>query len=187
MTTESSSPPCINHTICPHCELIKLPDPLHPSPIHLNQSQRIPLNQIPGDNGLAKPGHHYTPMFVREQGNKNRPIADFTEFNLNIQDMPYKMDTAATLRHALETNLFHCATKSDISDAYHHLPHHPQDYPYLRIRVNRCVYQLKAAVFGMKWWVIIFTCQLLKDKCCSTTGSSLDAASPMPSSKCHVQ
>ena len=126
-------------------------------------------DQIPGDNGLAKPGHHYTPMFVREQGNKNCPIADFTEFNLNIQDMPYKMDTAATLRHALETNLFHCATKSDISDAYHHLPHCPQDFPYLRIRVNRCVYQLKAAVFGMKWWVTTFTCLLSKDKGCLTT------------------
>ncbi|KAJ3341207.1 hypothetical protein HDU93_005398 [Gonapodya sp. JEL0774] len=37
--------------------------------------------EIPGDDGLPKPGTHYTPMFIVEQGAKKRPIADFTEFN----------------------------------------------------------------------------------------------------------
>jgi hypothetical protein len=105
---------------------------------------------LENDTGTAKANSWYTPMFMLRQKNKDRAIADFTELNYNIEDRHYHMDTAKTVRLTLATNLFECATKFDITDAYHHLPHRDIDKPYLRIRANKKAYELKAAIFGLK-------------------------------------
>ena len=106
---------------------------------------------LPEDNGLAKPGAIYSPMFPRVQKDKIRPIVDFKwEVNPHIQDRPYHMDNATTVREVLETGQYNFAAKFDIADAFHHILHRKEDRQFLRIRCCGQTLELIAAVFGLK-------------------------------------
>ena len=84
-----------------------------------------------------------------------RPVLDLSSLNKFLDNKPFRMETAASLRDAIHPGDW--ATSLDLKDAYFHILVHPRDRKWLRFVWRGKVYQFKALPFGLAPAPWIFT------------------------------
>jgi len=107
------------------------------------------------------PGPHWGPGFysrlftVPKPNGKVRPIIDLKLLNKKIRIPKFKMESLQTVWSSL--NPGNWAFSLDLSDAYFHVPIHPESRKFLRLFHRGTVYQFKALPFGLSTAPWIFT------------------------------
>ena len=84
-----------------------------------------------------------------------RPVLDLSPLNAFLKNVPFRMETAASLRDVMHPGDW--ATSIDLRDVYFHLLIHPRDRKWLRFVWRDKVYQFCALPFGLAPAPWIFT------------------------------
>ena len=84
-----------------------------------------------------------------------RLILDVSRLNKFLNAKPFKMETVQVIRKTLDKNLW--ATSVDFSDAYHHIPIHPNCQNFLAFQVGATRYKYVACPFGLNAIPQVFT------------------------------
>ena len=87
-----------------------------------------------------------------------RPVIDLSILNQYIRKQPFKMETVKSVRQLILANDW--AVSLDLTDAYLHVPIHPQSRKYLRFMFGHQVFQFMVLPFGMTLSPWIFTKQM---------------------------
>ena len=142
----------------------RLIPPLSSFPIKLSQSFS-PLLREEVDILLQKwavervqnprTGFYSRIFLVPKKNGKLRPVIDLSLLNLYIKKQSFKMETVKSVRESILNNDW--AVSIDLTDAYLHIPIHPQSGKYLRFVHEDQIFQLTALPFGMSLSPWIFT------------------------------
>ena len=98
----------------------------------------------------------YSILFLRPKSSGEwRPIIDLKILNKLIVNKTFKMESARSIQEALQPGQW--AISIDLTDAYFHIPIHPNFRKYLRFAVLGRVFQFKALPFGMSIAPRVFT------------------------------
>ena len=90
----------------------------------------------------------YSQLFlVLKKNGKLCPVIDLSLLNQDIKKQPFKMETVKSVRQLILVNDW--AVSIDLTDAYLHIPIHPQSGKYLRFMFENQVFQFTALPFGM--------------------------------------
>ena len=84
-----------------------------------------------------------------------RPVLDLSTLNAFLRNLPFRMETPASLRDAMHPGDW--AASIDLRDAYFHLLIHPCDWKWLRFVWQNKVFQFRALPFGLAPAPWIFT------------------------------
>ena len=84
-----------------------------------------------------------------------RPAIDLSLLNRYIKKQPFKMEAVKSVRHSIVNNDW--AVSIDWTDAYLHVPIHPQSRKYLRFVHENQIFQFTALPFRMSLSPWIFT------------------------------
>ena len=84
-----------------------------------------------------------------------RLILDVSRLNNFLRAKHFKMETVQVIRNTLSENLW--ATSVDFSDAYHHIPIHPNMQNFLAFQVGTTRYKYVACPFGLNAIPQVFT------------------------------
>ena len=136
------------------------PPPLRSQPIPIipyNQDQRLLLNQeieellnkgaIERVNQPSFPGF-YSSMFVIPKRNGGfRPVFNLKKLNQFIHAPHFKMETLQEVTKLIKESDY--LTSIDLSDAFLHIPVHPDSRAYLRLHWNNQTYQFCTTPFGL--------------------------------------
>ena len=101
------------------------------------------------------PGY-YSPLFVvpkRDGG--SRPVFNLRRLNNYLIAPHFKMETMTQVLRLVQPGDY--MTSLDLSDAFLHVPIHPQSRKYLRFRWHQKTYQFKTAPFGLSLVPWLFT------------------------------
>ena len=103
----------------------------------------------------TSPGMYHR-LFMRPKPDGSlRPIIDLSPLNKMIHNETFKMETPASIRHALQVGEF--TLQLDLKDAYFHIPMKKAYRKFMRFTANGVVYQYKALPFGLNIAPRIFT------------------------------
>ena len=98
----------------------------------------------------------YSHLFlVPKPGNHWRPVIDLSCLNKFLAISKFKMETPESIRASLRKNEW--VTSIDLTDAYLHIPIHPQSHKYLRFYHKGVSYQFTSLPFGLATAPLIFT------------------------------
>ena len=98
----------------------------------------------------------YSRLFlVPKPGNKWRPIIDLSSLNQYLTVSKFKMETPESIRTSLRQGEW--VTSIDLSDAYLHIPIHPQSRKFLRFHHKGTTYQFTSLPFGLATAPLVFT------------------------------
>ena len=98
----------------------------------------------------------YSRLFlVPKPGKRWRPVIDLSVVNQYLHIPTFKMETAENIRDSLQEGEW--VTSLDLTDAYFHIPIHPQFQKYLRFNVGDRSYQFTALPFGIATAPLEFT------------------------------
>ena len=98
----------------------------------------------------------YSHLFlVPKPGNRWRPVIDLSCLNKFLAISKFKMETPESIRASLRKNEW--VTSIDLTDAYLHIPIHPQSHRYLRFYHKGVSYQFTSLPFGLATAPLIFT------------------------------
>ena len=101
------------------------------------------------------PGYYSRIFLVPKKNGKLRLIIDLSVLNHFVYTEPFKMETQRKVKDAIQLNDW--AFSLDLTDAYLHVPIHPQSRKYLRFTLRGRVYQFKALPFGLLTSPLVFT------------------------------
>jgi hypothetical protein len=101
------------------------------------------------------PGFYSSVFLVPKPNGKWRLIINLRPLNKYLVRLKFKMLTTRELALTLEKGMW--ATSIDLSDAYLHIPIHPQSRKYLRFVHNGVAYQFRALPFGLSDSPCVFT------------------------------
>ena len=101
------------------------------------------------------PGFYSRLFLVPKKNGKLHPVIDLSKLNQYIKKQPFKMETVKSVRQSILVNDW--AVSIDLTDAYLHVPIHPQSRKYLRFIYEDQVFQFTALPFGMSLSPWIFT------------------------------
>ena len=93
--------------------------------------------------------------FVPKPGNRWRPVIDLSCLNKFLAISKFKMETPESIRASLRKNEW--VTSIDLTDAYLHIPIHPQSHKYLCFFHKGVSYQFTSLPFGLATAPLIFT------------------------------
>ena len=103
----------------------------------------------------SSPGMYHR-LFMRPKPDGTlRPIIDLSPLNKLIHNVTFKMETPASIRHALQQGEH--TLQLDLKDAYFHIPIKKAYRKYMRFAVNGVVYQYRALPFGLSIAPRVFT------------------------------
>ena len=104
----------------------------------------------------------YSRLFlVPKPGKKWRPIIDLNVVNKYLHVPTFKMETAENIRDSLQQGEW--VTSLDLTDAYFHIPIHPQSQKYLHFNVGNRSYQFTALPFGITTAPLLFFTTVTKE------------------------
>jgi len=92
---------------------------------------------------------------VPKKNGKWRLVVDLSPLNVHVKQIPFKMETAASVRLAIRPGDW--ATSIDLSDAYFHITMSRSARRYLRFVWNGTVYEWLALPFGYSLAPLAFT------------------------------
>ena len=104
---------------------------------------------------LGTPGFYARLFLVPKKNGKLHPVIDLSLLNLYFEKQPFKMETVKSVRQLIVNNDW--AVSIDLTDAYLHVPIHPQSRKYLRFVYEDQIFQFMALHFGMSLSPWIFT------------------------------
>ena len=104
---------------------------------------------------LGTPSFYSWLFLVPKKNGKLSPMIDLSTLNLYIRSQPFKMETTKSVGQSILVNDW--AVSIDMTDAYLHVPIHPQSRKYLRFIFCNQVFQFRALPFGMSLSLWIFT------------------------------
>ena len=84
-----------------------------------------------------------------------RPVIDLSMLNQHFHVPTFMMETAETIRKSIRQGEW--VTSIDLTDAYFHVPIHPQSQKYLRFQMKKGVFQFQALPFGVATAPLEFT------------------------------
>ena len=98
----------------------------------------------------------YSRLFlVPKPGNRWRPVIDLSSLNQFLTVSKFKMETPESIRASLRQGEW--VTSIDLSDAYLHLPIHPQSRKFLRFHHQWNSYQFTSLLFRLATASLVFT------------------------------
>ena len=98
----------------------------------------------------------YSRLFlVPKPGNRWRPVIDLSSLNQYLTVSKFKMETPESIRTSLRQGEW--VTSIDLSDAYLHIPIHPQSRKFLRFHHKETSYQFTSLPFGLATARLVFT------------------------------
>ena len=98
----------------------------------------------------------YSRLFlVPKPDNRWRPVIDLSALNKFLAIPKFKMDTPESIHASLRKGEW--VTSIDLTDAYLHVPIHPQSQKYLRFHFQGVTYQFTSLPFGLATATLIFT------------------------------
>ena len=78
---------------------------------------------------------YYTKLFLVPKPMKRwRPVIDLSFLNSHLHVRTFKMETAESIRKSIRKGEW--VTSIDLTDAYFHVPVHPQSQKYLRFQTK---------------------------------------------------
>ena len=95
----------------------------------------------------SSPGLYGRIFVVPKASGGWRPVLDLSPLNVFLRNVPFQMETAASLRDAMHPGDW--ATSIDLRDAYFHLLIHPHDQKWLRFVWRDKIFQFCALFFGL--------------------------------------
>ena len=99
---------------------------------------------------------YYSRLFlVPKPMNRWRPVIDLSMLNLHLHVPTFKMETAESIRKSIRKGEW--VISIDLTDAYFHVPIHPQSQKYLRFQTKKGVFQFQALPFGVATAPLEFT------------------------------
>ena len=101
------------------------------------------------------PGYYSRIFLVPKKNGKLRLIIDLSVLNHFVYTQTFKIETQRKVKDAIQLNDW--AFSLDLTDAYLHVPIHPQSRKYLRFTLGGRVYQFKALPFGLSTSPFVFT------------------------------
>ena len=103
----------------------------------------------------SSPGFYSRLFVVPKKTGVWRPIIDLSVLNTYLVIPKFKMETPASIREGLRVGSW--TTSIDLTDAYFHIPIHPESRKYMRLEFQGTVFQFKALPFGLSTSPWIFT------------------------------
>ena len=82
-----------------------------------------------------------------------RPVIDLSILNSHLHVPTFKMETAESIRKSIRQGEW--VTSIDLTDAYFHVPIHPQSQKHLRFQTKKGVFQFRALPFGVEFTQIV--------------------------------
>ena len=101
------------------------------------------------------PGFYSWIFLVPKKNVKFHLIIDLYLLNRYIEKQSFKMETVKSVRQAMKLNDW--AVSIDLTDAYRHVPIHPQSRKYLCLVHEDQVFHFTALLFGMSLSPLIFS------------------------------
>ena len=99
---------------------------------------------------------YYSRLFLVPKPMKRwRPVIDLSMLNNHLHVPTFKMETAESIRKSIRQGEW--VTSIDLTDAYFHVPIHPQSQKYLRFQTKKGVFQFQALPFGVATAPLEFT------------------------------
>ena len=114
--------------------------------------QKLVVEKVRVRSSLAFYNHLF---LVPKPNNKWRPILDLSTLNRFLRVKSFKMETPESIQLSLQQGEW--VTSLDFSDAYFHIPVHPQSRKYLRFHYQGQTYQFKVLPFGLLMAPMEFT------------------------------
>ena len=111
-----------------------------------------------GDSSVKKLttlGYYSRLFLVPKPMNRWRPVIDLSMLNLHLHVPTFKMETAESIRKSIRKGEW--VISIDLTDAYFHVPIHPQSQKYLRFQTKKGVFQFQALPFGVATAPLEFT------------------------------
>ena len=98
---------------------------------------------------------YYSRLFLVPKPMKRwRPVIDLSMLNNHLHVPTFKME-AESIRKSIRKGEW--VTSIDLTDAYFHVPIHPQSQKYLRFQTKNGVFQFRALPFGVATAPLEFT------------------------------
>ena len=104
---------------------------------------------------LTTLGYYSRLFLVPKPMNRWRPVIDLSMLNLHLHVPTFKMETAESIRKSIRKGEW--VISIDLTDAYFHVPIHPQSQKYLRFQTKKGVFQFQALPFGVATAPLEFT------------------------------
>ena len=99
---------------------------------------------------------YYSRLFLVPKPMKRwRPVIDLSMLNSHLNVPTFTMETAESIRKSIRKGEW--VTSIDLTDAYFHVPIHPQSQKYLRFQTKKGVFQFQALPFGVATAPLEFT------------------------------
>ena len=119
--------------------------------------QKEAIREVPDEEQVV-----FNRVFLREKPPKPRQnslefrlIIDLTQVNKFLRLKSFQMETPAIIRKAVRAGMW--ATSLDFSDAFHHIPIHPNYHKYLAFQVGPTKYCYQVCPFGLSPIPQVFT------------------------------
>ena len=91
---------------------------------------------------------YYSRLFLVPKRLKRwRPVIDLSILNSHLNEPTFKMETPESIRKSIQKGEW--VISIDLTDAYFHVPIHPQSQKYLRFQTRKGVFQFWALPFGV--------------------------------------
>lgn len=103
----------------------------------------------------ASPGYYSRLFVVPKATGGYRPVIDLSGLSQYLRVPKFRMETPASIKAALQGSPW--AGTVDLSDAYFHIPIHPQASQFLRFMVDGQVWEFTALPFGLASAPFLFT------------------------------
>lgn len=119
------------------------------------------IQELLAKNAIERVSQHNTPGFysriflVPKRTGDMRPVIDLSVLNQYIKSVPFRMETAESIRASLRPGMWTFSV--DLSDAFFHIPIHPASRKFLRLEFQGEVYQFRVLPFGVKIAPWLFT------------------------------
>ena len=112
-----------------------------------------------GDNSWQKPtalGFYSRLFLVPKPMKQSRPVIVLSMLNNHLHVPSFKVETAESIRKSIRKGEW--VTSIDLTDAYFHVPIHPQSQKYLRFQTQKKgIFQFRALPFGVATAPLEFT------------------------------
>ena len=92
-------------------------------------------------------GYFSRVFLVPKKTGKYRLVIDLSNLNEYLSEVTFKMDTLKVVKESLQQGMW--ATSLDLSDAYHHIPIHPDYQKYLCFQVGNLRFRFLVLPFGL--------------------------------------
>ena len=92
-------------------------------------------------------GYYGRLILVPKPMKRWRPVIDLSMLNNHLYVPTFKMETAEFIRKSIQKGEW--VTSIDHTDAYFHVPIHPQSQKYLRFPTKKGIFQFRALPFGV--------------------------------------